>query len=134
VRIRLDLEPEPVELEADPGQLHQVLVNLAVNAMQAMPEGGDLLLRTRGREKEVALIVIDTGCGMTDKVREQIFLPFFTTKDVDQGTGLGLSVVHGIVASHGGQIEVESSPGQGARFEIRLPRGHRRLDEEGHCV
>lgn len=122
VSILLDLEEEPVEIEADPGQLHQVLVNLAVNAMQAMPEGGELLLRTRLREHEVALIIRDSGCGMSLEVQEKIFLPFFTTKDIDQGTGLGLSVVHGIVEAHGGCIEVETSPGRGAQFEIRLPR------------
>ncbi|MCU0662853.1 MAG: ATP-binding protein [Myxococcota bacterium] len=129
VRILLDLSTEPVEVEADPGQLHQVLVNLTVNAMQAMQSGGDLVLRTRNRGNEVVFVVVDTGCGMSPQVREKIFLPFFTTKDVDQGTGLGLSVVHGIVAAHGGRIEVESAPQRGTRFEICLPREGRRIDE-----
>jgi len=66
---------------------------------------------------------------MTDEVREKVFTPFFTTKDVDEGTGLGLAVVHGIVTSHGGSVRVESAPGKGARFEIRLPRNGRREDE-----
>jgi signal transduction histidine kinase len=123
VELRKLLSPESPELMADPAQLAQVLVNLVVNSLQAMSEGGTLTVRTeRGKEKQwVALIVEDTGTGMPDKVREQIFLPFFTTKDINEGTGLGLAVVHGIVTSHGGTIDVSSAVGQGTRFEIRLP-------------
>jgi signal transduction histidine kinase len=115
------LTPDVPEITADPSQLFQVLVNLCVNAIQAMPDGGTLTLMTRAQGDHVSLIVEDTGLGMTPEVMEKIFVPFFTTKDVDEGTGLGLSVVDGIVASHGGSIRVESEVGKGSRFEIRLP-------------
>jgi signal transduction histidine kinase len=106
---------------ADAAQLTQVLVNLVVNAIQAMPTGGTLTVKTFADASHVALIVEDTGIGMSEEVMKQIFVPFFTTKGVGQGTGLGLPVVHGIVSSHGGSIQVQSQVGQGARFEIRLP-------------
>jgi signal transduction histidine kinase len=115
------LEPRLPEISADPSQLNQVLVNLMVNAIQAMPQGGRLTIQTLAGPDHVSLIVTDTGIGMTEEVREKIFTPFFTTKDVDQGTGLGLAVVDGIVTSHSGSIRVESRPGEGARFEIQLP-------------
>jgi two-component system NtrC family sensor kinase len=115
------LTPDLPEISADPSLLHQVLINLVVNGIQAMPEGGTLTIETRAGRDSVSLAVKDTGIGMTEEVKENIFAPFFTTKDVDQGTGLGLAVVHGIVTSHGGSIRVESEAGQGARFEIRLP-------------
>jgi signal transduction histidine kinase len=116
-----DMAAEPPPIEADVSQIHQVLVNLVVNAVQAMPEGGRLTVRTERRAGEAVLSVEDTGTGMTDEVRRRIFTPFFTTKDVGQGTGLGLAVVHGIVRAHGGSIHVESRPGEGSRFEVRLP-------------
>jgi signal transduction histidine kinase len=106
---------------ADASQLTQVLVNLVVNAIQAMPTGGTLTVQTFADASHVALIVEDTGIGMSEEVMKQIFVPFFTTKGVGQGTGLGLPVVHGIVSSHGGSIQVQSQVGQGTRFEIRLP-------------
>jgi signal transduction histidine kinase len=106
---------------ADQSQLYQVLVNLAVNAVQAMPDGGMLTLRTESRDDRVLLIVEDTGIGMSEEVLGKLFMPFFTTKDINEGTGLGLSVVHGIVTSHGGEIKVNSRVGQGTRFEISLP-------------
>ncbi len=109
------------ELTADPSQLHQVVVNLVVNAVQAMPGGGTLTVSTRFDEDNVYLAVEDTGVGMSEDVKKSIFLPFFTTKEVGQGTGLGLPVVHGIVTAHGGSVAVESEPGKGARFEVRLP-------------
>jgi signal transduction histidine kinase len=121
VELVQDLEPTLPLLVADPSQLYQVLVNLTVNAVQAMPNGGTLTIRTRRNDGSVALIVEDTGIGMTESVQQKIFMPFFTTKDVDQGTGLGLSVVHGIVTAHGGTIGVRSASGRGAHFEINLP-------------
>ncbi|MFC1888854.1 sensor histidine kinase [Thermodesulfobacteriota bacterium] len=78
-------------------------------------------VRTNAYKDHVSLIVEDTGSGMSEEVVKQIFLPFFTTKDVNKGTGLGLAVVHGIVSAHGGTIQVESEVDQGSRFEIRLP-------------
>jgi two-component system, NtrC family, sensor kinase len=113
--------PEMPLLAGDAGQLTQVLVNLVVNAVQAMPSGGRLLVRTQVHEDHVICIVEDTGVGMTEEVRSRLFLPFFTTKEVNQGTGLGLPVVHGIVTAHGGTIEVTSAPGAGTTFTIRLP-------------
>jgi signal transduction histidine kinase len=102
-------------------QLQQVFTNLIVNALQAMPEEGTLSIETSFDEDHAYLLVQDTGTGMTQKTLKQIFLPFFTTKDIKQGTGLGLSVVHGIVKSHGGSIDVESSIGHGACFRIKFP-------------
>jgi CheY-like chemotaxis protein len=113
----------------DPTQLQQVLLNLAVNARDAMPEGGMLTFETRRvtREGERAgeflrVSVIDTGAGIPDAIRPRIFEPFFTTKPRDQGTGMGLAMVYGIVRSHGGWVEVESAgAGQGTRFDVYLP-------------
>lgn len=121
IKLIRSLSPNLPEITADPAQLNQVLVNLVVNAAQAMPEGGRLTIQTEVCEDQVLLIVEDTGIGMSDKVLKQIFIPFFTTKEVGQGTGLSLPVVHGIVTSHGGSIKVKSKVGQGTRFEIRLP-------------
>lgn len=117
----LGLRPDLPRVVADPAQLRQVVVNLIVNAFHAMPEGGTLTLATGTDGEHVSVVVQDTGVGMSEDVRKKIFLPFFTTKDVGRGTGLGLAVVHGIVASHGGSIDVQSEPGKGSRFEVRLP-------------
>jgi signal transduction histidine kinase len=122
---RCEVEVELGELPqmlGRPGQMSQVLVNLLVNAAQAMPEGGRIFVSTQAEGDEVVLTVRDTGTGMPPEVRERIFQPFFTTKAVGEGTGLGLSVVHGIIADHRGHIHVESAPGQGTTFVIRLPR------------
>ena len=108
-------------VSADAAQLNQVVVNLAVNALQAMPEGGTLRVRTGTEDGRVCLDVEDSGIGMSADVLERGFVPFFTTKDVEQGTGLGLPVVHGIVTSHQGTIQVFSEAGRGTRIEIRLP-------------
>jgi two-component system, NtrC family, sensor kinase len=121
VEVVAELDPALPRIVADASQLQQLLVNLAVNAVQAMPDGGTLSIRTTRADNEVLLVVADTGTGMSEAVMQQIFLPFFTTKDVDQGTGLGLSVVHGIVAAHHGSIAVTSQVGRGCRFEVRLP-------------
>lgn len=116
-----NLEPDLPEIFADASQLHQVLVNLVVNAVQAMPNGGTLTIETRAIDDSVVLIVKDTGIGMTAEVKKNLFAPFFTTKQVNEGTGLGLAVVHGIVASHGGVIKFASDVGRGTCFEIQLP-------------
>ncbi len=120
------LDPALPSITADSSQLEQVLVNLVVNAIQAMPKGGLLTIETRTKGASVVLAVEDTGVGMSEDVKRKIFLPFFTTKDVDQGTGLGLAVVHGIVSGHDGSIRVKSTLGSGSRFEIELPveNGH----------
>ncbi len=116
-----NLDDHLPNITADRSQLLQVITNLAVNGVQAMPNGGRLTITTCFDERCAILSVEDTGCGMDDDVLKDIFHPFFTTKDVNEGTGLGLSVVHGIVASHNGQIDVDSQPGEGTRFRIRLP-------------
>jgi two-component system NtrC family sensor kinase len=121
IKVARSLSPNLPEIIADSAQMTQVLVNIVVNAIQAMPDGGKLTIRTNSSERFISLTVEDTGIGMSEKVMSQIFLPFFTTKDVGQGTGLGLSVVHGIITSHGGSIHVDSKVGQGTKFEIQLP-------------
>jgi two-component system NtrC family sensor kinase len=113
--------PDIPEILADPAQLEQVLVNLVVNALQSMPGAGKITVQTQFYDRDIYLIVEDTGIGMTEDVLEQIFIPFFTTKDVGHGTGLGLPVVHGIITAHDGSIDVKSKPGHGTRFEVRLP-------------
>jgi two-component system NtrC family sensor kinase len=106
---------------ADASQLRQVVLNLAVNALQASEPGGEVHVFLRGEGGCAALVVADAGRGMSEEVQRQVFVPFFTTKDVGQGTGLGLSVVHGIVTAHGGTIQVESALGRGATFRVELP-------------
>lgn len=123
VEVRTELAEGLPPILADPQHLKQVMVNLVVNAIHAMPSGGVLTIQTQSFKDDVYLSVADSGVGMSPEVRRQIFNPFFTTKDVDQGTGLGLAVVHGIVSAHGGIIEVESAPGRGSRFEITFPCG-----------
>ncbi len=122
IEIIKNLDPDIPEIDADPNQIHQVLVNLIVNAIHAMPKGGKLTLSTRNNpDNTISFLVEDTGTGINEEIQQKIFIPFFTTKDIDQGTGLGLSVVHGIVAAHNGQINVQSKIGKGSKFEIRLP-------------
>jgi PAS domain S-box-containing protein len=121
IKVARSFSPNLPEIIADSAQMTQVLVNIVVNAIQAMPGGGKLTIRTNASDRFVSLTVEDTGVGMSEKAVKQIFLPFFTTKDVGQGTGLGLPVVHGIITSHGGSINVDSKVGQGTKFEIHLP-------------
>jgi signal transduction histidine kinase/CheY-like chemotaxis protein len=137
IEYSFEAEPEIARVLADPGQMEQVILNLAVNARDAMPNGGKLLVRTAnmvvdglqaarhppmGPGKYVLLSVADTGHGMDEQTKAHIFEPFFTTKEVGKGTGLGLATVYGIVKQSGGFIWLESKPGQGARFEIYLPQ------------
>jgi signal transduction histidine kinase len=121
IRLSRNLAADLPKITIDAGQMNQVLVNLVVNAIQAMPEGGTLTVETRAVEDGVFLSVEDTGLGMSEELKNQIFLPFFTTKDIHEGTGLGLAVVHGIVTSHGGDITVDTEEGKGSRFLISLP-------------
>jgi signal transduction histidine kinase len=121
IEVRRELAREEVTTRADPTEIHQVIVNLAVNALQAMPTGGRLTVHTEERDEACLLSVEDTGIGMTPEVLDRIFIPFFTTKDAGRGTGLGLPVVHGILASRGGTIAVESRVGTGSRFTVQLP-------------
>ncbi|MBL8741061.1 MAG: response regulator [Myxococcales bacterium] len=123
-------------IHADPGQLEQVLVNLAINARDAMPDGGKLAIEARNGELDhvaaerfgvvpgsyVELEVIDSGVGMTDEVKTHLFEPFFTTKETGKGTGLGLATVYGVVVQAGGGIRVESQAGEGTAFSLVFPR------------
>jgi signal transduction histidine kinase/CheY-like chemotaxis protein len=122
ITIEFDLEPHLQNVEADPSQIGQVLLNLTVNARDAIGGGpGSLTVSTRNDGDHVLLEVADTGEGMDEETRGRIFEPFFTTKEVGAGTGLGLSTVYGIVAQSGGSISVRSAPAEGATFTIRLP-------------
>jgi signal transduction histidine kinase len=121
VRVVLDLEPSLRPVEADPSQIDQVLLNLAVNARDAMDGRGRLRIVTRNDGDAVLLEVSDSGGGMDEETQARIFEPFFTTKEIGQGTGLGLSTVYGIVSQSGGTISVRTAPGRGATFSIRLP-------------
>ncbi len=130
VEIVLALDRRLPEITGDPFQLNQVLVNIVNNAVDAMPAGGRLNIKTRTAKGRVYLEVQDTGIGMNKETLKQVFMPFFTTRDVDRGTGLGLSVVHGIVEAHGGSVKADSHEGKGSTFQITLPasRAVRRND------
>jgi signal transduction histidine kinase len=122
VQIVKDVDPE-ARIRGFPGQIDQVLMNLLTNAAQAMGDrGGTIRVSGQSRDAQVLLTVSDDGPGIPADVLPRIFDPFFTTKDVGEGSGLGLSIVHGIVERHGGQIDVDSKPGQGTTFTISFPR------------
>lgn len=121
ILVAVDLADEVLTVEADRGQLQQVLTNLVLNARDAMPGHGALTVTTGRDGDTVWLEVRDTGIGMDEATRERIFEPFFSTKGHELGTGLGLAVVHGIVQYHGGRIEVDSASGCGSRFRVTLP-------------
>jgi signal transduction histidine kinase len=135
VTVEIVSSDQDLRVEADEGQLHQVLTNLVVNAIQAMPAGGTVRVEARlvdqvpppyvGGELQswLAVEVCDAGVGMDDATRKRIFEPFFTTKPVGEGTGLGLSVTWGIVREHGGWIDVASTLSKGSTFTVYLPRG-----------
>jgi PAS domain S-box-containing protein len=129
------LAPELPSVRADPTQIEQVIVNLAVNARDAMPNGGSVTIETANLATDegefVELRMTDTGIGMTELERQQLFDPFFTTKE--GGTGLGLATVYGIVEQSGGTIEVDSAPGMGSSFSILLPRAEARAEVAEHA-
>jgi len=126
VELLLELDPQVGQVQGDPTQLEQVLMNLVLNARDAMPDGGRITITTRpvsmDREpRHVRILVHDTGVGMDPQTRDRVFEPYFTTEGSDRGTGLGLSVAFGIVQQHRGLLAVESSPGQGTTFRVDLP-------------
>ena len=138
IRLVTSLQPVLGLIKADPGQIEQVVMNLVVNARDAMPDGGTLTIETvdeaggggaAGARPRVMLTIADTGCGMTPEVRAHLFEPFFTTKQ--RGTGLGLSTVYGIVVQSRGEISVTTEPGQGTVFRIYLPRIEGEAGEKG---
>ena len=145
IHFSVDLSSEKLTVMADSGQIKQVIVNLAINARDAMPSGGNLTIRTwqtildeeTARQYDLekpggyAIIsVYDTGAGMDGKTIEKIFEPFFTTKEVGKGSGLGLSIIYGIIKQHNGSIRVESKPGEGTTFTIYLPRIEAEITKE----
>ena len=109
-------------VRADAGQIEQILMNLAVNARDAMPAGGTLTIETANGDTQVVLTVSDTGTGMDRETLSRVFEPFFTTKERGKGTGLGLATVYGIVKQSGGEVTVSSEPGKGSEFLITFPR------------
>ena len=140
IELVIRLAPDLARTMADPGQVEQVLVNLAINARDAMPDGGRLVIETSNESpgpaadgagrRFVLLSVGDTGHGMEEETQARIFEPFFTTKGVGKGTGLGLAMVYGVVQQSGGEIRVESAPGQGTTFRIFLPEAEAQAAEE----
>lgn len=109
------------ELECFPGQLNQVWMNILSNAIQAMPNGGNLTITTTLDGDKVQISIQDTGTGMSDEVKSRVFEAFFTTKDVGQGTGLGMSITASIIEKHHGKIQIESALGKGSTFTVSLP-------------
>ncbi len=148
ISFQLELEPDLPPITADKSQVHQVLLNLCVNARDAMPAGGTLTLATSitpgpgltemfsgvTAENYACVRVRDTGIGMTRQVKSHIFEPFFTTKERAKGTGLGLSVVYGVVNNHRGFVQVESEPGAGTSFIVYLPVKHVAAEQPGAGV
>jgi two-component system nitrogen regulation sensor histidine kinase NtrY len=120
VAMVLHLDPNIPLIAVDPELLHRVLSNLVLNALDTMPRGGSITIRTAGREDAVRIEVADTGTGLTKEECDRLFTPYYTTKQ--HGTGLGLAIVQSVVTDHGGTIGVESTPGQGTTFIIDLPR------------
>jgi two-component system, cell cycle sensor histidine kinase and response regulator CckA len=133
VELRLELSADPLVVRVDSGQLEQVLMNLAINAVDAMPDGGVLTIMTsamRGKDgAEACLRVADTGTGISAEVQERMFEPFFSTKPAGRGTGLGLATTYAIVHEAGGRIDVESTPGAGSRFDVILPASEEAQEE-----
>ncbi len=145
IQFETDLSPHLMPVKVDPSQIGQIVINLAVNAKDAMPTGGTIAFKTYNTSLDgsgsidntiperraghfVVLSVSDTGSGMSKDVMSHIFEPFFTTKELEKGTGLGLSVIYGIASQHGGWIEAESEEGKGSTFNVYLPACHERAD------
>lgn len=112
-----------------PGQFNQVFLNLLLNAADALPEGGEIWVRSKVTPDEVCIEIQDTGCGMSAEALDRLFEPFFSTKGTEVGTGLGLWVSHQIVTFHHGRIDVRSQMGEGTTFTIRLPRTIEAMEE-----
>jgi two-component system nitrogen regulation sensor histidine kinase NtrY len=125
----LQMDPHLEPVAADAELLHRAISNLVLNAMDAMPQGGRLTLRTRDDGGKVVIEVADTGAGLTPEECERVFTPYYTSKQ--HGTGLGLAIVQSVVSDHGGSIRVQSEPGRGTTFVIELPRNANRAQNAG---
>ena len=120
ISARTELESELPEISADPELLHRALSNLITNAIDALPQGGEIIVQTKSFVNRVQLSVCDTGSGLTQEECARLFTPYYTTKQ--HGTGLGLAIVQSVVSDHGGKISVESTKEKGTTFRIELPR------------
>jgi two-component system, cell cycle sensor histidine kinase and response regulator CckA len=131
IEIAVEKEPDLGRVEMSSAQMQRVLINLVLNARDAMPDGGRITLRTHAvpNTSKIELIVSDPGIGMSEEVRARLYEPFFTTKQPGRGTGLGLFAVQNIVAQSGGKLWVESEPGKGTCVTIRLPRADMKIRE-----
>lgn len=145
IELNLKCSPEDLVVDADKGQLEQVLMNLATNARDAMPHGGRIVISTEhvvmdrdmgdlGKGSYAVIVFTDNGSGIDSKTQEHIFEPFFTTKEVGKGTGLGLAVVYGIIRKHGGTIHLYSEPGQGTTFRVYLPFSESTIAQNGETA
>jgi signal transduction histidine kinase len=120
IRVDLQLDSHLAPIAGDAELLHRAISNLVLNAMDAMPQGGTLTLRTRGEDGKIVIEVADTGPGLTAEECERVFTPYYTSKE--HGTGLGLAIAQSVVSDHGGRIRVQSERGCGSTFAIELPR------------
>lgn len=127
IEVVYELSEELPFIEGDSSQIQQVLVNIVLNAMNSMPGGGRLVVKTYATGDKVFLVVKDNGIGMSETTKKRAFDPFFTTRSAQEGTGLGLSVVYGIVSMHNGKIKVDSELGKGSRFEIMFPGSRKQM-------
>lgn len=121
IQVTMELDESEPEAAIDTGELQQVILNMLLNAMQAMPDGGHLGIQTRVSRDMVEIAITDTGIGIAPENLQKVFNPFFTTKEVGKGTGLGLSVSFDIIEKHGGTVKIESQLGRGTAFTIVLP-------------
>jgi signal transduction histidine kinase len=121
VRIKREFGTSVPQVLGNPGKLQQVFLNLFINAKDAMPDGGELVIRTSSQDSVFRVEVVDTGVGIAEEHLKKVYDPFFTTKELGRGTGLGLSVTYGIIQEHSGKITVDSNPGHGTRFTLEFP-------------
>ena len=128
IEVKKDLDPSLSSVMADFDQIEQVCIDLILNAIQAMPDGGRLTLRTQKQDDWLKIEFKDTGCGIPEEYMSKLFTPFFTTKVKGKGVGLGLAVAYGIIQRHKGKIEVQSKEGVGTTFTVYLPIDNERKD------